>query len=196
MVGENRPPPTSGPPSPNLLEAFPPMSLCDLPVGGRLGHFSDRWAEITKDSWVLSVVRKGYMLPFDSNPPLSPSPLFLGQTESPALEEEVHKLLLKGAVERVFLEDPGFYSSIFLVPKKNGKLRLIIDLSKLNAFLNVQSFSIETAIKVRNAILLNDWTFSLDLTDAYVHVPIHVKSRKYLRFTLKGQIFQYVNAFS
>ena len=191
MVGENRPPPTSGPPSPNLLEAFPPLSLRDLPVGGRLGHFSDRWAEITKDSWVLSVVRTGYMLPFDSNPPLSPSPLFLGQNESPALEEEVHKLLLKGAVERVFPEDPGFYSRIFLVPKKNGKLRLIIDLSKLNAFLNVQSFSMETAIKVRNAILLNDWTFSLDLTDAYLHVPIHVKSRKYLRFTLKGQIFQF-----
>ena len=30
--------------------------------------------------------------------------------------------------------NPGFYSLIFLVPKKNGKLRLIIDLSKLNFF--------------------------------------------------------------
>ena len=34
-----------------------------------------------------------------------------------------------------------------------------------------------------------DWAFSLDLTHAYV--PIHRRSRKYLRFTLKGKIFQF-----
>ena len=40
--------------------------------------------------------------------------------------------------------------------------------------------------KVRNAVQLNDWAFSLDLTDAYLHIPIHHRSRKYLRFTLRG----------
>ncbi|MEW8547329.1 MAG: reverse transcriptase domain-containing protein [Candidatus Thiodiazotropha sp.] len=101
------------------------------------------------------------------------------------------KLLHKGAVERIHSEDPGFYSRIFLVPKKNGKLRLIIDLSKLNTFLDIQSFKMETANKVRQAIQPNDWAFSLDLTDAYLHVPIHRTSRKFLRFCLKGQIFQF-----
>ena len=32
---------------------------------------------------------------------------------------------------------------------------------------------------------------SLDLTDAYLHVPIHWRSRKYLRFCIKGQTFQF-----
>ena len=175
----------------NVPEVFPPLPQPDLPVGGRLGHFANNWEKVTKDKWVLSVVKNGYKIPFDKRPQLSPSPLFLSQTESKALEEEVQKLLQKGAVERVYSEDPGYYSRIFLVPKKNGKLRLIIDLSKLNTFLNIQSFSMETANKVRNAILPKDWTFSIDLTDAYLHVPIHVTSRKFLRFCLKGKVFQF-----
>ena len=49
----------------------------------------------------------------------------------------------------------------------------------------------ETANKVRQAIQPNDWAISLDLTDAYLHVPIHRQSRKYLRFCLKGQTYQF-----
>ena len=174
-------------------DVLPPLSLPrkDLPVGGRLAHFQNRWGEITEDSWVLSVVRKGYKIPFICKPPLSPTPIFLQQTESLSLEEEVNKLLLKGAVEKIEPEGPGFYSRIFLVPKKNGKLRLIKDLSRLNTFLEIQSFKMETANKVRQAIQPNDWAISLDLTDAYLHVPIHRQSRKYLRFCLKGQTYQF-----
>ncbi|MCG7869756.1 MAG: hypothetical protein JAY74_25725 [Candidatus Thiodiazotropha taylori] len=156
-----------------------------------MAHFQNRWGEITEDSWVLSVVKKGYKIPFISKPLLSPTPIFLHQTESRSLEEEVNKLLLKGAVEMIKPEGPGFYSRIFLVPKKNGKLRLIIDLSRLNTFLEVQSFKMETANKVRQAIQPNDWAISLDLTDAYLHVPIHRQSRKYLRFCHKGQTYQF-----
>ena len=61
----------------------------------------------------------------------------------------------------------------------------------LNTFLDIQSFRMETANKVRQAIQPNDWAFSLDLTDAYLHVPIHRQSRKYLRFCLKGQAYQF-----
>ena len=94
-------------------------------------------------------------------------------------------------MEKIEPEGPGFYSRIFLVPKKNGKLRLIIDLSRLNTFLDIQSFRMETANKVRQMIQPNDWAFSLDLTDAFLHVPIHRQSRKYLRFCLKGQAYQF-----
>ena len=80
---------------------------------------------------------------------------------------------------------------IFLVPKKNGKLRLIIDLSVLNHFVYTQTCKMETQRKVKDTIQLNDWAFSLDLTDAYLHVPIHRRSRKYLRFTLRGRVYQF-----
>ena len=193
VEGVNTPPPEEVPPTLQDSDMLPPLSRPrkDFPVGGRLAHFQNRWGEITEDSWVLSVVRKGYKIPFVNKPFLSPTPIFLQQTESQALVEEVNKLLLKGAVEKIEPEGLGFYSRIFLVPKKNGKLRLIIDLSRLNMFPDIQSFRIETANKVRQAIQPNDWAFSLDLTDAYLHVPIHRQSRQYLRFCLKGQAYQF-----
>ena len=116
---------------------------------------------------------------------------FFHQSQRPELAEEVNNLLQKRAVEEIIPESPGFYSRIFLVPKKNGKLRLIIDLSTLNHYVLTQSFRMETQKKVRNSIHPKDWAFSLDLTDAYLHVLIHPMSRKYLCFTLNNKIFQF-----
>ena len=162
-----------------------------IPVGGRLAHFAHFWQNITSNQWVLSIVKRGYQIPFKELPPLSSQPIFFHQSQRPELAEEVNNLLQKRAVEEIIPESPGFYSRIFLVPKKNGKLRLIIDLSTLNHYVLTQSFRMETQKKVRNSIHPKDWAFSLDLTDAYLHVLIHPMSRKYLRFTLNNKIFQF-----
>ena len=57
-----------------------------------------------------------------------------------------------------------------------------IDLSLLNRYIKKQAFKMETVKSVRQAMRLNDWAVSIDLTDAYLHVPIHHQSGKYLRF--------------
>ena len=153
-----------------------PLPLPNVPVGGRLAHFAQNWADITDDNWVLSLIRKGYRIPFKERPILSPDPTFFQQPLSLQLEEEVASLLSKGAVEEIIPECPGYYSRIFLVPKKNGKLRLIIDLSVLNHSVYTETFEMETQRKVRNAVQLNDWAFSLDLTDAYLHIYLDTSS--------------------
>ena len=187
------PPLVEGPlPLRNTEDVSPlPLPLPQVLVGGRLAHFVHNWQSITDDPWVLSIIRRGYLIPFSEPPPLSEVPMFFNQSKDSRLEEEVANLLLKGAVEKIDPVSPGFYSRIFIVPKKNGKSRLIIDLSPLNKYVCVQNFWMETQRKVRNAIYPNDWAFSLDLTDAYLHVPIHKQSRKFLRFSLNGQIFQF-----
>ena len=48
-------------------------------------------------------------------------------------------------------------------------------------------FSMETAQTVREAIGLA----SLDMREAYLYILIHPQSRRYLRFTFKGQVFQF-----
>ena len=40
-----------GPPFP-----LPALTLADIPVGGRLAHFAEKWEEITDNKWVLSIV--------------------------------------------------------------------------------------------------------------------------------------------
>ena len=49
----------------------------------------------------------------------------------------------------------------------------------------------ETVKSVRHLIVNNDWAVSIDLTDAYLHIPIHPQSRKYLRFVHEDKIFQF-----
>ena len=116
----------------------------------------------------------------------------MSQSSSPFLREEIENLLNKRAVERVQNPGtPGFYSRIFLVPKKNGKFRLILDLSLLNRYIEKQAFKMETVKSVRQAMRLNDWAVSIDLTDAYLHVPIHHQSRKYLRFVHEDQVYHF-----
>ena len=186
------PPIEKPPPARNTeVQAPLPLPLPNILVGGRLAHFAQNWAKITDDKWVLSVIRNGYRIAFLERPILLPDPVFFQQPLSQHLEEEVASLLSKGAVEEIIPECPGHYSRIFLVPKKNGKLRLIIDLSVLNHFVYTQTFKMETQRKVKDAVQLNDWAFSLDLTDAYLHISIHHRSRKYLRFTLRGRVYQF-----
>ena len=176
-----------GPPFPLLA-----LPLADIPVGGRLAHFAEKWEEITDNKWVLSIVRNGFRIPFIKIPPLSSVPIRMSQSSSPFLREEIKNLLNKRAVERVQNPGtPGFYSRIFLVPKKNGKFRLILDLSLLNRYIEKQAFKMETVKSVRQAMRLNDWAVSIDLTDAYLHVPIHHQSRKYLRFVHEDQVYHF-----
>ena len=49
----------------------------------------------------------------------------------------------------------------------------------------------ETVKSVRQSIMANDWAVSIDLTNAYLHVPINPISRKYLRFVFEHQVFQF-----
>ena len=98
----------------------------------------------------------------------------------------------KEAIEPVLDHlSPGFYRRLFLVPKKNGKLRPVIDLSPLNKMTKVDYFQMETAASVRKAIEPGSWEVSIDLKDAYLHIPIHKAFRKFLRFTVDGEVFQF-----
>ena len=83
------------------------------------------------------------------------------------------ELLQKLAVERV--QDPGtpgFYSWLLLV---------VIDLTLLNQYIKKQLFKMETVKSVQQSILIIYWAVSIDLTDAYLHVPIHPRSWFHVR---------------
>ncbi|CAG2222306.1 unnamed protein product [Mytilus edulis] len=175
-----------------LLTASPGENLQQvpqksIPVGGRLSFFLNQWKKITSDCYVLSIIRGGLTLQFKNPPPLSAVPISLSHTQDPVkcqlLSVEVDTMLQKAAIEEVSILtlSPGFYSRLFLVPKKTGGMRPVIDLSILNKFLIVPHFKMETNRSIRASILPGMWTTSLDLSDAYFHIPISKTYRKYLR---------------
>ena len=70
-------------------------------------------------------------------------------------------------------------------------LRPVIDLSLLNLKVLKTPFKMETLQSVLLSVQRGDWMVCLDLKDAYLQVPIHPDSRKYLRFIAFGQVYQF-----
>ena len=144
-------------------------------VGARLGHFVASWENITEKQWVLSVIQRGYRIPFIAKHPLSPTLIVFRQLNISVLEE-VQLLLDKGVVES------GFYSRIFLVPKKNGILRLITE--HFCGCSRVQNGNTGQSQTGDSNQRLGVFSGSDRCISSYA-------SRKYLRLCLRNQVFQY-----
>ena len=148
------------------------------------------------DPWVVEVLRWGYQIPFRRAPVLSRKPIPFpaycpNSIRGKALEGEVQALLAKGAIELAPLPSPGFYSRLFVVMKASGAWRPVIDLSLLNLRVQQTSFKMETLQSVLLSVRSGDWMVSLDLKDAYLQVPMHPESRKFLRFMVGGKVYQF-----
>src|SRR4029434_8638212 len=108
--------------------------------------------------------------------------------QSHFLREEIISLLRKEAISIVLPEEEaaGFYSRYFLVPKKDGNYRPILDLRVLNKALMLLRFRMLTPRRLVQFIRPNDWFITIDLKDAYFHISIHHRHRRYLRFGFGG----------
>ena len=108
------------------------------------------------------------------------------------IDQEVQSLLEKGTITKVNPESPSFYSRIFLVPKKDGGQHPVINLCPLNQFVDKKSFKMDTLKSLKEILRPGDWAVTLDIKDAYFHIPIHMKSRKFSRFLWRKKAFQFV----
>ena len=168
------------------------------PVGGHLRSFSRDWQINKCFSNVLNIITNGYVLPFLSKPNLVRFPLIVSEYKAlpkdQALADCIQSLLSKNAIERVEnVKSLRVYSRLFLVPKPHQRWRPVIDLSRLNTFLHVEKFKMETPESIRTSLIPGEWVSSIDLSQAYLHIPIHPHSRKYLRFCHRSQVFQFTS---
>ena len=74
-----------------------------------------------------------------------------------------------------------------------NRWRPVIDLSSLNKFLAIPKFKMETPESIRASLRKGEWVTSIDLANAYLHIPIHTQSQKYLRFHFQGVTYQFTS---
>ena len=181
-----------------------------VPVGGRLKFFWKKWKAIGAPKKVYSWLRRGYKLPFtkvgraaadNMLKTVCPDFLFskygLGSVKQQALTKLVEQLLEKGAIARVPVGTPVVFNRVFLRPKLPKprqvapEFRLIIDLSEVNKFLKLKTFTMDTPNEMRKHIETDLWGTSLDLSDAYHHIPIRADFHKFLAFQVGDQQYWY-----
>lgn len=103
-------------------------------------------------------------------------------TERINLEICINELISIGAISQCQPCEGQFISSIFLVPKPNGKHRFILNLKQLNKFIGTEHFKLEdlrTAVKL---VSEGSYMGTLDLKDAYFLIKIDNEFKKFLRF--------------
>ena len=172
----------------------PRTAQLSLGVARRLNHFINNWKVITTDKWILDCVQ-GFQIPFSSLPSQErrPNPPISSAEQSSLILAEVNMLLEKGAITSV--RNPSdlmsFYSTLFLVPKKGGQMRPVINLKKLNKWVEPQHFKMEGMGTLRELLRGNEWMVKVDLKDAYFTIPIHTDHQPYLRFMVGQEHYQF-----
>ena len=63
-----------------------------------------------------------------------------------------------------------------------GKLRLVLDLRHVNAYMSLNKFKCENLRTVAERFHKNDFFIRFDLTSGYHHIDIHPEHQKYLGF--------------
>ncbi len=182
---------------PGLLDT--PSQVC-LPLHDTLlplSHFLHEWERLPGVSlWVLCTIRSGYTLQFGRNPPrFDGDHLTVVNSASKAsvLQQELSSLLHKGAIEEVPQLDieRGFFSRYFLVPKRDGGLRPILDLRRFNFSLYKGKFKMLTIKTIMSQVQEGDWFVTIDLKDSYFHIQVVQRHRRFVRFAFGGKAYQY-----
>ena len=146
----------------------------NLPQAGQVKHFLATWEQITKDPWVLQVV-SGYQIEFLDNPVQrnTPPPIPCSLDHQTIIDQEVWELLSREAVHFVqpdSLQEPGFISSLFVIPKKGGGHRPAINLKPLNCFIPYEHFKMESIHMLKDLLKKGDYMVKIDLKDACLGV--------------------------
>ena len=173
--------------------------LVGVLVGGANPLPSPEWKESTTNKWVISVIRGGLELQFQSQPPLTSVPLEPVELHkgSGKAQSSFGRNILHGDQKsyRGSTGAPGEFSRVLLpsfsCEKRRPGWRPVIDLSILNRYLVIPHFKMETYRSIRASVSQDMWTTSLDLTDAYFYIQIAPCRRHFLCFALMGKFYAF-----
>lgn len=89
------------------------------------------------------------------------------------------------------LDCKGQFLSYFVIKKHLGGWRFILNLKRFNEYIIGPHFKLENWKTVVQLLSPGDFLVSIDIQDAYLHIPICPEDKKYLRFRFQGQLYQF-----
>ena len=157
-----------------------------------LSKASGVWKENCPNPLINSWVEEGARIPFSTTPP----PFHLNNYDlkpehEDYITQEIEKLLQAGTIRKT--HSARNISPLGVVPKKNGKLRMILDLRRVNNYVATPRFTMEDIRKVKLLLQPGDWMTSIDLKDGFHHIPIHREHQQYLGMTWRGQTYAWTH---
>ena len=159
---------------------------------GNIANYSHNWLDIVggNDELLRTIVR-GVQIPLSSTPEgFEIENHYMPFSHRCFVTAEVSELLQSGAIE-VCSVKPRCVSSMKCVPKKGSKLRLILDLRRLNECIVTPSFKYEDVNTVIDQIEQLDELVTIDLKNGFQHVLVDPAFRDLLGFKWNNQYYRY-----
>jgi hypothetical protein len=162
---------------------------------GRLQYpqFARRWAQYTKDPWVLRTIREGIRVSIRPMCPQQREPRE-HKWSSPSEEEwEWRELALEWkAIERVpntKIGESGEIIHNLVSEQKKG--RLCSNTKDLNQAVPNMPLTMESLKDVRQRFRKDQWLLKIDISKFYWSMGIKASHRKYFRFRMDGALWQW-----
>ena len=170
------------------------VEVCERFVAGRLKQFLNEWKQISHDPQVLNIVR-GVKIEFDGIGeivfPGVPGKQLYHIRVSPELDAVIQDFVDMKVICEMDESCRGYVSPIFTVPKKDGSLRMILNLKRFNVHVEYQHFKMDSLHSAVQLMRPDCFMASVDLKHAYYSVAMHQEDQKYLQFEYRGRLFQF-----
>ena len=129
--------------------------------------------------FVMDIIRQGYSLQFSEFPPHCFLSNNCSALKNPQFESAILKLL-----EKQLINEHSFppHSVNPLTVTEGKKLRLVIDLRKVNKYLLTPKFRYEDLRSLSEVFEQGFWFFTCDLKSGYHHVDIFHPNQQFLGF--------------
>ncbi len=152
------------------------------------------WSAIDTPDYILNWICEGVPL-FFSSPPDSCCGvnMVLSPVHSQFVDAEIQTLLDRDSIREISERDAVCILPISVVPKKNGKLRLVLESRHINKWIVCPSFKQEGIQSVAAQIQAGDVLISYDIEHGFHHLKLRPDLRKFVCFQWKGQIYQWVS---
>lgn len=150
------------------------------------------WRALTRDPWILRIAEEGVKIQLNKTKlkmaVREPRPLSW-ENPSPDQKDWQEKVIKWGAIEKVISEDPDQIIHNLVAAPKSG--RICSNTRVLNTASKKMTIKMQSISSVRNMIEEDEWVLQLDLSKYYWAMQIHPNSRKYFRFRIGGQLYQW-----
>ena len=107
------------------------------------------------------------------------------------VDEELLRLRGEGVVEVIPLHPKMLPAPITVVPKSNGGVRICLNMRQANGKTSALHFKMENLLVVRDIIRRNDFLTSLDIADAYLHIPVSKAAGRFTCTIWKGAVWRW-----
>lgn len=155
-----------------------------LSVKGKLKEKFSFWEEVlSANSFILSVIKEGYKIPFFE----TPKPVYLNNNGSANKHSNFVKIAIDDLLKSGSIVEqrsaPHCVNPLTVSVNSSGKERLILDLRHVNKSIVKQKIKFEGCKEALNYAKKGNFMIKFDLKSGYHHIDIHKEFQKFLGFS-------------